>query len=289
MEPLTTREIAYAMRLRERDRKIMSYIAQNQFAPVKILRDLFWDGKKDRTDYRRLKQLSQKGLVEPLSSDRNFELCYRLTEKGSRLMKETGLAPIFYGKANRNYGTSFEHDRKLQFIRQVLESAPCISNFCPEPEVRKILAERHGIQQERDQRYKVPDAIFNLQLPDRKLRVALELELSAKSMKRTKRLMELLGTSPDFDSTFFVVGSDKLMVRLLQALSEARKTNQRMKHHGKDHGFYFISLSQLLDKKQEALFVGEDTKFSLSQLSREQNIMPTQMPTQMPKTSAFEK
>jgi DNA-binding PadR family transcriptional regulator len=150
MEPLTTTTSAYATRLRERDRKVLFYIAQNQFAPVKILRDLFWAGKRDRADYRRLQQLSERGLIEPLSSDRNFELCYRLTEKGSQLMKEMGLAPVFNGKANRNYGTTFEHDRKLQFIRQVLESAACITNYATEPEVRKILAERHGIQQERD-------------------------------------------------------------------------------------------------------------------------------------------
>jgi hypothetical protein len=92
-------------------------------------------------------------------------------------------------------------------------------------------------------------------------------------------MRELLGTSPDFDSTFFIVGSDKLLVRLLQALAEVRKANPRMKHHGKDHGFYFISFSDLLDKKLEALFQGEDTKFSLSQLSKPNNQMSTRTPT----------
>jgi hypothetical protein len=257
-----------ATRLRKRDLNVLSYIAQNYFAPVDILRDLFWEGKKNQAEYRRLIQLSKMGLIEPLSSNRNIQLCYRLTERGLRFMKAKGLALVLDGGAQRNYGTSFEHDRNLQLIRRILESASCISGYLSETEVRKILAERHGIQRERDQRYKVPDALFNLRLSDATLRVALELELSVKSMKRTRRLMELQATSQDFESTFYVTGSDKLMERLAQVLGEVRKNNHRVRHQGKDHGFYFISLADLLKGQTKAVFQGEGTSFTLSQLSK---------------------
>ena len=102
-------------------------------------------------------------------------------------MQEKAMAPVIDGGPNRNYGTTFEHDRNLQLIKRILESAPCIGDYSTEAEVRKLLAERHGIQREKDQRYKVPDALFSLRLSDATLRVALELELSVKSMKRTKR------------------------------------------------------------------------------------------------------
>src|SRR5206468_348081 len=111
--------------------------------------------------------------------------------------------------------------------------------------------------------------IFRLSRPNQSLRVALELELNAKDSARTERMFELLSTSPDFESTFFVADSEKLLDRLRLFLKDIRKKNLKVRAHGRNHGFYFVTLQELLKKRKEAEFRGEDGNFTLSQLEND--------------------
>ncbi len=268
MEPL-------AIDLQKRDLLVLSYISENRAAPADILRDLFWKGRKDHSHYKRLRKLSKSGLIESVHKDPAHRLWYCLTPAGGNLLKAKGLASMPGAVKRPRYGSSQEHDRNVHLIRQVFESISTVSDYLTQFQVEKALGERHGYQKEREERYKVPDAIFTLKLPEKTVRVALEHEKEPKSYERTKRMFELLVASSDFETIFFVVSSAKLMARLMRILGELRKTSSRIKADARRHAFYFVLLDDLLHRRNRAVLEGEGARVMLESLgSTREEIAP---------------
>lgn len=155
------------------------------------------------------------------------------------------------------------HDDLLQDLRLVFESSPLIALFTPEHVLRIQLARKHGRQASRDERYKVPDAIFNLKRNETLFTVALELELARKSRARIAKMIKQLAIPADFNLVFIVVEEEKQIGRLRQELLEQRKSDLAVRFYSPRKGFYFALLSDIRTKGLDARFSGEDVTFSL--------------------------
>ena len=256
------------LRLQDRDLRLLVYMAANHFAPTDIIRDLFWNEKKTNAYNRRLRKLRKLGLVEPHTSTRAHTLSYRITDHGRGILNARGISPLVSG-ARRNYGSTYHHDRKVHYVRQIFESSSCVGSFYSELEVQKMLADRHGAQEEKDERYRIPDALVTLKRPNECLRAAIELEISDKSLKQKQRMFELLATSHDFDCTLVVANTNKHKEQLERILEDARKENPTLKYDGQKHGFYFITYDDLLRDRKQAKFQGQGGYFSLQSLESE--------------------
>ena len=271
------------VRLQKRDYLVLSYIGENRAAPADVLCDLFWKGRKDNSHYKRLRKLLRAGLIQSVHENLQQPLWYCLTAMGGDILKAKGLAAIPGQVKRPRYGSSLEHDRNLHLIRQVYESLSTTRDYLTQFQVEKILGERHGYQKEREEKYKVPDAIFTLKLPGKTVRVAVEHEKEPKNYERTKRMFELLVASPDYETIFFVVSSPKLMARLMRILAELRKTSSRIKADGKRHAFYFVLLDELLQKKTKAVMEGEGAKIVLETLGEPSPVDPNVAPNVGPR------
>ena len=256
-------------RMTERDWAILEYLGKYRFATVEDVRDKFWKGVENRHYYRRLKVLQARRLVEPLIGDFEQRLGYRLTRKGILWLKRyRGFEPMAGVKIRPTYRGTWGHELVLQDVAEIFKASPLVSAYQAEWVVRSELAKRHGIQKNRDERYKVPDGIFQLKTSNGTFRVALEVELSAKSIERYRKAFRQLSISRDFDLIFFVVKRVSHLGQLRKLLAEARENDFYVKIQAVTHGFYFVELSELLDKKLDALFQGEGDSFSLNSLAR---------------------
>ena len=152
-------------------------------------------------------------------------------------------------------------------IKQILLSSPLVSQFLSENTVRSLLAKKHGYQEERDKRYKVPDAIFNLKTPSADFRVALELEMSQKSKARYKKLLRHLSTSDDFDLVMVVAKKAQIIELIRPILSDLWENDPVARLWKKRNGFYFVELENLLRDKKNAQLEGFKNAFTLESLA----------------------
>lgn len=256
--------VKHRFRLKKRDCDILRFIYDSGFATSEHLRVEFWNRTEAETHFRRLRTLKQNALIEAIEGDRGQRLGYRLTAKGMGIVKSVATEEQ---TGTRAYKSTIDHDTLLVTIWQILKRSPLVSNYKPELKIKRELAKKHGLQKERDERYKVPDAIFTLKTTKRSFSVALELELSTKSKERYLRLFKLLCTSSDFELIFFIAKDDQLLSLLKANLSEVREKDPLVRIWRVKNGFYFVLLSELLEKGLGASFQGEDSEFSLAGLA----------------------
>lgn len=255
-------------RITARDCDILRYLAANRFATVDHILRKFWPGKSGRNHYRRINILRKMGLIEPIIGDHGTRLAYRLSRKAVIVLGEQGTKTS--GKCVRgSYRTTFDHDKSLITLRDIFESSPLVSNFQREHVVRKLLAKKYGRQEKRDDRYKVPDALFALQTTKRSFIVALELELAGKSRAVYLRLIKLLCISNDLDVVFFVAKNVTLLNELRSCLEDVRNNDRLVCAWRIQHGFYFCLLEEILAKGLDATFKGEDITFTLNGLAKD--------------------
>ena len=113
----------------------------------------------------------------------------------------------------------------------------------------------------------MPDALFTVQTKQRRLRVALELEIASKAKTYYRKILNRLITSADFDMVLVVVADANTLQRLTSTLTWVRANDAHVKYAGRDNGFYFALLADVLTDKGNAKFSGEGTAFTLAQLA----------------------
>jgi hypothetical protein len=206
--------------------------------------------------------------VTPLVGDDGNALGYRLSRKATQWMKAQGTIDSDV-KSSPFYRTAFDHDKKLLHLREIFEGSGLVSEYQPEHVVRAELARRHGRQEKRDEGYKVPDALFKLKTPRGTFNVALELECTRKSVKRYRRLIRALSTTPDADLVFILCASSAITLCIKDLLAQAREKDPFVRISRKDNGFYFADSENLLKEGRQAIFEGEGKRFSIASLEKE--------------------
>ena len=272
MEPVEMEERAVKKRnllLQERDLLILKHLLIHRFASADQLRKLFWAEKfAYPSHYRRLGALVREGFLQKLIGDQGVNLGYTLTPRGISYLRKSGL-PVDHTQTKRVlYRSTYEHDKVLGDMRVILERSPIISNYFSELQVRVMLAKRHGIQKSRDEKYKVPDALFTLKTRKKSLIVALELEMTLKSKVRYQKIFQQLSLSSDYQLIFIIAKTEQMKRTLMELLAEVRRTNPWVKAHRIKPGFYFTTLADMNAMGLDARLQGEGEDFSINELAR---------------------
>jgi len=265
-----------SIRITDRDRKIFAAIAENRFLTAKEIGERFWPTTKSKHHHERLRLFTRLRYLEHLLGDNSTRLGFRLADKGIAELHSEELKSKALANRSFSYKSTFDHDKLLTRIRAIFETSPLVSNYLSEHEVRSLLAVRYGREEEKGEKgYKVPDALFSLRTPRGTRTVALELELSTKSVERYRKIFRELLTSSDFDVVFFITKSDDMTSNLSRLLDEVRENDMAVRSALRKHRFYFVSLEEFLNKRLEACFEGTERVFSLSALKEKADTTPT--------------
>jgi DNA-binding PadR family transcriptional regulator len=258
-----------SMRLAKRDRTVLEFMWENGFADAELVRDYFFKGQNNRHHYRLLKRLKEKGLIDVLSVSSSFRRIHRLSEKGINFLKMN--SPDLSERRTRPpyFRDTFLHDSTLIRLRQILLSSQLISNYRNEQQLKSEFA-RTNIRAFRDlKKLKVPDAVFLLKTLNRSFVVALELEIAHKSQIRYDEMVRRLCLSPDFNAVFIVAASEIIKQTIALTLKKLRETNPVVMNSPRLIPFYYVGLSNLLEKGNDAEFQSENSRFTLNALLRE--------------------
>jgi hypothetical protein len=253
--------------LTERDFAILKHIGEYGFSSARWIKEQFWSGKANCIYYRRLSILRRMGLLEHMIGDGGNKLAYRLSKRGILFLRSRGVVGAEDSEYRAAYRTTYNHDDYLVGIGMVLRSFPGVVEYWPERQVRQQLTMRHGYKERKRDGYKVPDALFTVQTKQRRLRVALELEIAPKAKAYYRKILNRLITSADFDMVLVVAPDAMTLERLMTTLSWVRANDATVKYVKRDNGFYFALLSDVLNEKGNAKFSGEGTAFTLAQLA----------------------
>jgi hypothetical protein len=253
--------------LQERDLAILRLLGEHGFATGEAIAGRYWPDAGQRLHYRRLRRLIAAGFVKPLVGDGGRRLGYCLTAKGAASLRPVGdIAPSAWA-ARSIYRSSYDHDRLLLRLRSLFESSPLVSGYLTDVVQRRKVAAARGRPLSGRDRWKLPDASFRVALPDRSLKIALELELSSKSHARYDVMLRQLSTSPEVDSTFIVYRGRLIRESIEGILRALRAKDPQVRECPRYHGFYFAELQNLLDHGLEGTFEGEGKVFSLASLA----------------------
>ena len=257
-------------RLTGRDHKVLRYLCDNPFTTGPKMKAKFWPGQENDHCYRRLAVYRKMGIARRIPADARATLGYELTSKGLDLLKRVEADNNLKRARRYRYRNSYTHDALLMDIRDIMTASPIVSGFILEPDIKSLFAKRYGFQKKREERYKVPDGLFQLRTKSKTHIVALELEISPKSKGRYNKMFRQLVLARDYSLVFFVVKDDQLLKLLERALSEARAKDPIVRAWRNAHGFYFALLEEILKERTAALFQGEELAFSLDSLAAAQ-------------------
>jgi len=255
--------------LQERDILILRHLLIHRFATAEQIRNLFWSKELAYPNhYRRLGELMRERFIQKLVGDHGVHLGYTLTPQGISYLKQSGASVDTTQTKRVFYRSTFAHDKALNDVRVILEKSPIVSDYFSELQVRVTLAKRHGIQASRDEKYKVPDALFTLKTRKGPLVVALELEMTLKSKARYQKIFEQLSINSDFQLIFIIAKTESMKIRLIELLNEVRRNNVWVKAHRIKPGFYFSTLTEVMAMGLDARMHGEGEEFSLNDLAK---------------------
>lgn len=258
------------LKLAARDLAIFRHLALHGFATADQIHGLFWKGAKGHHNhYSRLRKLELAGLIAQLRGDLGQRLGYKLTKKGERIARQVDPElPRASVRGRVCYRTTFEHDRHLVDVWNILSRCALVGRFQQEREIRSHFAARFGFAKLREQGFKVPDALFDLTTPRAKFRFALELELSQKSSERYRKHFRLLSTCEEWNTVLFVVKNAKIKAVLKDELKRSLATDPMVKLSPRTNKFYFVELSEILERGLAAKIEGERTSFSFEELEK---------------------
>ena len=228
--------IQNALRLTVRDIELMNDIYDNQFLSFYQVHEKHFPENKRPTVYNRLSKLIKGNVLEAISVNllahhRKTELLgviYRLTKDGLRRLQdfkmtvEINLIPATLNLSN------LYHDLLLTDVLRVLKRT------------WKVTKAPLGIQD------RIPDAVLIHPMKGNKM--ALELELTAKSEMRYRDIILSYRTSSEFDSVLYVV-KDKSIQRKLGGLITG--FNSRYEFSDDTDKFKFMTLDDLFIASRE--------------------------------------
>lgn len=257
-----------------RDQKILLLLGEHGCVTADRIKALFWnDNPKSRTHFRRIGILKRRNLIENVEGDGGITIGYRLTKKSRALVSEK-----FKGwrdpPARRAYKTQFEHDQLLIDIRHIFTASLIVTDFKTEPEVRRELMTAQVQRQHWEKRPLVPDATFTMNVPAKKMRVAIELELTGKTRPRYTRIFRNHLLTKNWQLVFYVVKDELLRKRLMDHLSEVKRTDIHVRIEKSVNGIYFCGLDEFLKSGLDAPFSNGKKEISLNQIAQSYGLKP---------------
>lgn len=251
--------------LTRRDYALFAFLNEHGFSSIKWICEKFWGGKNLTHVHRRLRALKRENWVEPILSDTQDPIGYRLTRTAHRRLG-TRQQTTPNAHTRRSFETNYQHEDALVGMSLVFKALPSVTNYQTEEIVRRVLVSRYGRHESSQFGFKVPDALFTLNARKGPVRIVLEFERAAKSKAyRSKTLVRLI-TSDDFDLVFMVFSESKTMKLYQDTIQELREKEVMLKVALKDNGIYFALLENLMRDRERCEFQGEGQTFRLCDL-----------------------
>ncbi len=258
-------------RLMDRDVKLLELLALYGCVSIERIKSELWNNKENlRSHYRRLGVLRNQGWIEKVEGDEKRIIGYRLSRSGKAFLSSilATSEPIEFNR--RSYKTQFEHDQLMIDLRRLFTSSPVIKDFKTEAEVTREITK--GVQKSFDWKKAptIPDATFVLLLSDKTMRVAIELELSAKNKARYQRIFRNHLLTDRWSIVFYIVKDQKLLDHLREQLRHCKESDVQVRVSKQINGIYFGSLESVLRDGLKATFFNGKQEISLAEISQAQ-------------------
>jgi len=247
---------------------ILSLLGEYGCVTADRIKAHFWKSShKSRAHYRRLAVLRRRKLIENVLGDRSMTIGYRLTKIGKRMLAdltENQNAPVI----RRAYKTQFEHDQLLIDLRQIFQASPLVKEFKTESELRREFLRDRLMPINWESRPTIPDATFVFEVPGRSMRVAVELELTAKLKKRYARIFKNHLLSKDWKLVIYIVKDASFQGRLMKTLFEVKDRDVQVRLAKTVNGIYFCDLENFLSNRLAVTLTNGKREISLEQIAQ---------------------
>jgi hypothetical protein len=256
-------------RMTETDIEIIKMISESGVQSYENLKATVLKDYSKSQSWKIPKRLVKQGWLLESYGDRSTFLGWRLNTRDYKTRNWISQMLGTHVKRAPIYRTNFDHDQMLDRIIRSLRKAKVVEGFTPEHVLRRETAQRYWYMsdlEKRDRAIAVPDAILDLNIKGRSIKVALELEASRKSKKRIYDKLEHYLIHPELPFTFYVIKGKQLLEDFQSTYRLVLEKSLRVKLGPKMNGIYFSELQNILDNGPDAKFQGLDNDISLNSL-----------------------
>lgn len=265
---LLSQKPAKSHRIVGRDVLLLRLLSEYGCVDAQRIKAKLWNGNPiSKAHYRRLGILKKMGLIENVLGDQGVGLGYRISRLGLKVLTESG-NEIETAVNRRSYKTQFEHDQLLIDIRRILETSPVVCEFRTEAEVKtELIGGRKGPIDWKTAPT-IPDGTFIYEVPDQRLRVALELELTQKSRARYFKILRSHLLNKTWNMAFYVLRDQELLTHVLALVEEVKREDASVRVAKRVNGVYCCALEEFLKDGLSAQFTEGKKKISLDELAK---------------------
>ena len=225
------------MRVTPRDYKVLKLLFENRLGTNSQISDKFYEGKNRRNSRRRLKMLTDKGLLLKAQDIYLNQKCfYHITSKG--------LNKIYPKQQNRGLKLKSPnpmHDYGLTQLRDIFDCSKIIHEYYTENMLlmNSNLIFSDDIFKNRDDLR--PDALFVTTSKGKKFYHAIELELNQKGHIYYQNKIREYHTNEKIYSVLFISNSETIEKKVMEV-------EKKLFPHGRTI-FYYGCFQSLLEKK----------------------------------------
>ena len=260
------------IRIQNRDREIFRFIYENLYVTILQVHRAVFKDRDPITATVRLFQLHHGEYLKKLKYGRTL---LKLTRRALNEILDTP----FYINADRYVkqkvrGQQIRHDLGVIDTKIILKESPIISNWVPALDLFSYQYKEFYD----DKIPKIPDAVFDLKVGDKILKVALEYEMTQKESRRYRMILERYYTAKKVDLLFYIVRTSQLKKTLLDIGKDKLKELAQRKIS--DQNILFVTtLDEFREKGLESRFQGVTEKtFSIKELEERAPKTPTPTP-----------
>ena len=266
--PKKLQKVDHGCILTARDLIMMTEMARFGFLTIEDIWQHFRTSRGANAHFRRVRKLTDSGFLAPIKGDGKIKLGYRLTRRGTEALNANGVDIGRKRSIRRRYRSIFDHDQMLHHIESILTKSILVTNYVVDSELRSEMAKSLGSREARKKALFVPDSVFDLKTYKGVFKVALELELTPKSIDRYRKKLAYQLTTSSFQVVLFLVENEDMRRRIEDHHRYLKSHDLKVKLSDRQNTAYFCHVKEFLEKKENAPFSGADGTFSLRSLEQ---------------------
>lgn len=190
------------MVITNRDRLLLLKLHSYGMLATNQIKKIVFNDIAVTTVLRRLRILEKRHLIKRVEGLITSERLWALTEKGAELAD--------FKLYKRHFAKGLlDHDYKLLSLRLCLEGKGIAHSWTPEHEIRSKVYKKHGL---RDAKNKlIPDGLMGVEISEKKVSVAIELELTLKNKTKLKETFIRYQSVSETFAVWYIVSSSMIM------------------------------------------------------------------------------
>ncbi len=151
------------------------------------------------------------------------EVLWVLTERGAEM------ACVQLPK--RNWSKNMlEHDHKLLNLRLELEKCGIAQSWIPEHEIRSLIFKKYGLREAKQKL--IPNGLMGVEANNKKITVAIELELTLKSQGRMREIINRYHEKNDLTAIWYIAEGQAILNSVFREWINHQGFNKSIKLYG---------------------------------------------------------